>query len=56
MSRTPNADGSGAGTTCAPLVPLVMEKVSVLLYHPPTKIALLSDEVSASDGAPVVSQ
>jgi hypothetical protein len=42
--------------TCTPLVPEVMLNLVVVLYQPPTKIALLSDAVSRLTGSPVVSQ
>ena len=42
--------------TCTPLVPEVMLNLSLSVYQPPTKMALLSEEVSALPGSPVVSQ
>ena len=61
-------DGSGiGGETYTPLVPEVMENLSVLVYQPPTKMALLklpvtpkgsmpNRAVSRVMGSPVVSQ
>jgi hypothetical protein len=55
MSMLGSGTGTG-GSTCTPLVPEVMLKLSVLLYQPPTKIPLLNDPVSPLIGLPVVSQ
>jgi hypothetical protein len=53
------------GQTCTPLVPDVMLNLVVMLYQPPTKIALLNETVSPNQrpvagsrvvGLPVVSQ
>jgi hypothetical protein len=48
--------GSGIGEMYTPLVPEVMLNLLVEVYHPPTKIALLREEVSKFVGSPVVSQ
>jgi Flp pilus assembly protein TadG len=47
---------AGFGQTCTPLVPDVMLNLFVVLYQPPTKMALLNGDVSPFTGSPVVSQ
>jgi hypothetical protein len=52
----PSACAYGTGQTCTPLVPDVMLNLVAVVYQPPTKIPLLSDDETPVPGAPVVNQ